>query len=275
MSSAAVVPSSSTSSRYTTIRSKKYEIGEWDTPLLRLLRLDSLVGDNVIDLPHSLLRLAEKNRYGERTHTLLGIDRFENMVFLYDDTFIARLLEVQRQMLNAYTEFTSPAAVAEREARKDALEQQLDAEDDSERYDALERELQEIERLEGYVQDFAGCIKKRQRQIEELNVQPLLPSPQQINHGDVLQFNDERCWCSVVAFKSRKGTFKRLTNAFSAFVETKIQRRIDELQEGKAYNDATETEVTRPLTIQWPTINLQKREWPDADTATNEYEVSV
>ncbi|CAF3097224.1 unnamed protein product, partial [Rotaria sp. Silwood2] len=200
--------------KYSSSLPKLYQYSKWELPAI-----------NVV-LSHSLLALSGYKKLIEQKQStiphLVGLSREEANYVLLDETFYQLLIDEHYKLCEYY----SLENIKKREEEEKIQVEKLAKAKELNDYKTIENiEYEDILREVQHIQIEQDKNKCEQRKLElNNNLHNLFPDLNELKHGDIIQFRNERLQFSFYVYKAKKGTFEQLLNTFKQYVQKIIEQ---------------------------------------------------
>ncbi|CAF4839868.1 unnamed protein product [Rotaria sp. Silwood1] len=200
--------------KYSSSLPKLYQYSNWELP-----------ANNVV-LSHSLLVLSGyKEPIEEKQSTishLVGLSRVEANYVLLDETFYQLLINEHYKLCEYYSLENIKKREEEEKIREENFEKAKELND----YKIIENMTYEnIFRESKHIQIEQDKNKCEQRNLElNNNLKNVFPNLNELKHGDIIQFRNERLQFSFYVYKAQKGTFEQLLNKFKQYIQKIIEQ---------------------------------------------------
>ncbi|CAF1512702.1 unnamed protein product [Adineta steineri] len=191
-------------SKYSSTPPKLYQYPNWEKPAINIVKSRSLLSLS------GYKEIIEQKQF--TISHLIGLSRPEANYILLDETFYQLLIKEHYKLSEDY----SVEIIQEPKLKKLKTSDDADTIETNEDEDFL-RELKEIE----MELDKTDC-EQRNLQLNN-NPNNLFPNINQLKHGDIIQFCNERLQFSFYIYQAKKGTFEQLLNKFKLYIQKIIK----------------------------------------------------
>ncbi|UJR11302.1 hypothetical protein I4U23_015483 [Adineta vaga] len=186
--------------KYNRTLPKLYQYPNWEVPASNIIQTHSLL---------SLSGYKETLKQNQSTIPhLVGLSRPEANYILLNETFYGLLIKEHYRLNESY--------LLENVQNEDET---LDIDEEEAFRLELKRTLNELDR--------EPC----ERRIVELknDSTKLFPALNQLKHGDIIQFRNERLQFSFFVYQAKKGTFEQLLNQFQLYIRKFLEENDDSI----------------------------------------------
>lgn len=188
---------------------KQYQYPHWELPAMNVVLSHSLLG-----LSGYKKLLQEKQSIIPR---LVGLSREEANYVLLDEKFYQLLVDEHFRICEYY----SAENMEKEEKIQDELLAKAEELNDDETINKLEYENMIRQARHFEIEQDKSKWNQRNSEINN-GIQNLFPNLYQLNHGDIIQFRNERLQFSFYVYKAKRGTFEQLLNQFKQYVKNMI-----------------------------------------------------